>query len=139
MDAIHDDVQANNEENLQRWRYYLTTISYHYKQIDADEDIAWAANQFRQDLAQEYASLHHTVYQKMMGIIYFIDKREATHGKMTAPQVVKLYKEKLTAAAADVILDGFVDTAVTFYERVVSIPALAELVRFSGRPTQHAL
>ena len=131
VDAIHDDVEKNNEENIKLWRYYLTTVSYHYKQIDVDEDIAWAANQFRQDLAQEYASLHHTVYQKMMAIIYFIKKREKTHGKMTTPQVLKLYREKLTSAAADQLSDGFIDTAVTFYERVTSIPSLADLFRIA--------
>ena len=29
------------------------------------------------------------------------------------------------------ISDGFIDTAVTFYERVVSIPALGELMRIA--------
>ena len=98
VDAIHDDVKADKEENLQRWRYYLTTISYHYKQIDVDEDIAWAANQFRQDLAQEYASLHHTVYQKMMAIIYFIKKREKNmascpHHKLSNCTKINLHRQ----------------------------------------------
>ena len=67
----------------------------------------------------------------MLGVMYFIRKRHATHDKMTTPQVVTLYNNRLTAAAADVISDSFIDTALTFYSRVVSIPALAELMRIA--------
>ncbi len=131
VEAIYDAVVQDDAAALAKWRLHLLSVSYTYQLIDNEDDVTWAAQQFRQDLTQEFTSLHHTTYQKMMSVVYLVKKRERVAGKTTVPEVVALYRQKLRLASsnADAFSDGFIDTSVTFYDRVLRDPDLAQLMQ----------
>ena len=136
VEAIYDAVQAEaSQEVMADWFLSVLTVPYRYRRMDSEDAVAWAANQYRESLDQNWASLHHTTLQKIRAVVYMIKKQEKTKGKLTTPQIVKLFKDNLqtsTGASGDkdhaAVSAAFIDTAVTVYDRVLKDSQLAKIM-----------
>jgi len=124
LEAIVDAIRRKAPKSeLQAWRYHLLTVSYCYVLLDNEDDIAFAATRYRESLEQKFTSMQHTVYQKMMGVVYMIKRLAKTKGRLSSKQVEQLYQDKVGTAnehadGKEALSSNFIDTAVTFYERV---------------------
>lgn len=139
IEAIYDSIKSGADEStLKGWHFHLTSTSYEYCKKESEEDIAWSAHRWREQLDQKYRTLHHTVYQKMMGVVFMIKRLKKVRASVTTPSIVKLYDEKVgTAEGADKISGDFIDTALTFFERVLSIPSVADLMQLADNDVKN--
>ena len=81
VEAIADAINEQQDDStMAEWRRICLAISFVYHAMDSDDAIAWAAHKFRETLDQKFSSMVHTVYQKMMGVVYMIKRLNRTRG-----------------------------------------------------------
>jgi len=143
LEAIVDAIRRKAPKSeLQAWRYHLLTVSYCYVLLDNEDDIAFAATRYRESLEQKFTSMQHTVYQKMMGVVYMIKRLAKTKGRLSSKQVEQLYQDKVGTAnehtdGKEALSSNFIDTAVTFYERVLSIASVSNMMRLADNDSKN--
>ena len=61
------------------------------KKVSKPDDLTFLAHRCRESLKQKYSSMHHTVFQKMMGLVYLMKRMQQLGNNITAEKVAKAY------------------------------------------------
>ncbi len=129
--SIARDIMADaGNEILDEWRVTLLTASFVFQYIEGLDRIHFAAYQIREDLGADFKAMRFSTLQKIFDVQNFVTRK--TRGgqcPLPAAEVAKIYSDNIRfSGASESVTDGFVDTALTVSSRLLSIPAVREVL-----------
>ena len=128
IEAVFLDLNKADEDLNAKWRATMLCCPVIIRLVDTTDAVHRLSIQYREDLAQAFASLRYTAVQKMFDMKVTMDRKSGTTGPMSAAQVAAYYKDIKFAENSEVVSTEFVDCAMTVLKRLWSIPRCAELI-----------
>jgi hypothetical protein len=119
IERIAERITANaGMEELQDWRTTLLTVSLHFRDLTADEEIHIEAIQLREHLVVEYSAMARTAKQWIYTVMSLRQDVEKTNGKMD-DQAFAVYIEghlTIKASVMDDISANFIKSCRNIYD-----------------------
>lgn len=119
---------------LQRWKSLLLTTEFEFIVVeDGGDNRYWKYQELRQRAIEIGDNAKITTRQWIYDIMGFkMDKQKACGREMGAHNIHQAYKEsvKFWARTTEEISVGFVDSAITVYTRIFSIPAASAAIQW---------
>ncbi len=127
---------TNNEDatTMQEWLSHMLSTTCKFVMLPQNMDRYWHALAFREDIQHTYDVCRRTCFQRVHEVMRLMEKmREKMPDSQVTPQrVEKEYTDRLNNMKKDAsgaISSAFVDTAMTVSKRMLSVPAIAQLLR----------
>ncbi len=122
-------MKKGGDELLAAWRLTLLCCPCLFRKVETQDELHQLSIQFREDLAQAFASMRYTAVQKMLDVKSVMARKIATTGSASVEQVAKYYSESIRFAEnSKAITYEFVDCSMTVLKRLMSIPKCSKIV-----------
>ena len=92
LHAVARDVQAGDEQTLQRWRCVLLSTRFVYMALDSNEEVWKQARQFREDVSQNHVALRLSPLQAIYEVVHFRRRYERQHGEQSSKALAEAYR-----------------------------------------------
>ena len=128
--AVWEDLKKNDDGLNAKWRATMLCCPVIFRVVPLDGDLFHRLTvQYREDMAQNFASLRYSAVQKMFDVKATVDRKAGTTGLMSAAKVAAYYQEGVKfAEGSEAISDEFVDCSLSVLKRLWCIPRAAELI-----------
>ncbi len=136
--AVHRDIiNLVEEEVLLQWRAALLSVPVHVKVFTESEQY-FESISIREEIAGDYDAAYFTAYQRIYMIEKFRETEDAIKGPQTSEQLASSLGKVRFHTRSESANAAFVDSALTLYRRVLSIPTVSAVVKKADEDYAHS-
>ena len=139
---VAEDVRQG-AKNHKEWRLVLLSVPIYIEVIPKEEQVQWKAHNARQVLLQDHWTMARTAQQQCYEVVVVKNALQTSLGRLLQKKEIseKFHRNmKLAAGRQDDYTENFVKDALIIYERILTVPALAQMiVEQEKRDGQNAL
>ena len=130
--AVARDIETKKDNQvLADWKAYLMMVPIRFI-VKANEADRWKeAVNLRGKIGDEYVLVGRSTFQRIVQVMLFKSRHERdTDSKLSASKFSELFNKGISLADnSEEVTDGFVDQALTVYNRGLKFPSIMHVVR----------
>ena len=128
--AVFRDIKAGVDESvLHAWRRVMLTVPYRFELHETREKVFFRAFALREEVVTTHAVVARTAFQRIYEIVRFKTMAEHDMGRpLSAEAVASVYRTRASSFGGDVYTAGFVDNALTVFERALKLPEVRNMI-----------
>ena len=125
------DIDANvNVDILSAWRRMMLSVPFRFEFHESHQQVFFRSFALREELVTFHGAVSRTAFQRIYEIARFKQLVETERGaSLSNKALADVYRARLSKFnSADMLAHGFVDNAMTVYERAARIPEVQAMI-----------
>ena len=129
--AIVRDIDADvDAEVLVAWRRMMLSVPFRFEYQESHQQVFFRAFALREELVTSHGVVSRTAFQRIFEIARFKQLAERERGApLSNKALADVYRSRLSSFnTGDMLAAGFIDNAMTVYERAARIPEVQAMI-----------
>ena len=129
--AVVRDIDAHvNDDILSAWRRMMLSVPSRFEFHESHQQVFFRSFALREELVTFHGAVSHRAFQRIYDIARFKQLVETERGAPLSNRVLAdIYRARLSQFnQSDMLAHGFVDNAMTVYERAARIPEVQAMI-----------
>ena len=129
--AVVRDIDAHvNDDILSAWRRMMLSVPFRFEFHESHQQVFFRSFALREELVTAHGAVSRTAFQRIFEIVRFKQLVETERGAPLSNRVLAdTYRARLSQFnQSDMLAHGFVDNAMTVYDRAAKIPEVQAMI-----------
>ena len=130
LSAARDLMKSKSEDRIALWQRAALSVPMEFVSCENVQSRYFKSVNLRESVGTDFAALHRTPVQRIFELISWKTSQERANGKtMSVTDVADTWQKHVqTSVMSEKITAGYIDTALTVYDRILSIEQAAAIV-----------
>ena len=130
LSAASDLMKSKSEDRIAPWQRAALSVPMEFVSCENVQSRYFKSVNLRESVGTDFAALHRTPVQRIFGLISWKTFQERANGKtMSVTDVADTWQKHVqTSVMSEKITAGYIDAALTVYDRLLSIEEAKAIV-----------